>query len=87
VRTNGKTNFYQGERMIVKDLIQRLQEWDPNAEVRIGRYSGAVDWSIKGISVYLLSPSDDQYCVYLGCENDHFQADIELRTLSLLEKN
>jgi hypothetical protein len=72
--------------MTVKDLIQRLKEWDPNAEVRVGRYCGTVDWSIKGISVYMLSPSDNQYCVYLGCENNHCQADNNQRTPQLLEK-
>lgn len=62
-----------GESMTVKDLIQQLKKWDPDAEVRIGRGCGPVDWGIKGISVYFLSPTDNQYCVYLGCENKHYQ--------------
>ena len=73
--------------MTVKDLIERLQEWDPDAEVRVGRFCGTVDWGIKGISVYIHSPSDNQYCVYLGCENNHYQADHNQRTPQLLGKN
>jgi hypothetical protein len=72
--------------MTVKDLIQHLAEWDPNAEVRIGSHYGAIDWSIKGISVYILSPSDDQYCVYLGCKKNQYQVDTIPQTSPFLEK-
>ena len=72
--------------MTVKDLIQRLQEWDPNAEVRIGRYCGTIDWSIKGISVYILSPSDNQYRVYLGCDIAHYKGDRIQQAATIEEK-
>jgi hypothetical protein len=72
--------------MTVKDLIQRLKDWDPNAEVRVGSHYGAVDWDIKGISVYILSPSDDQYCVYLGCKNKQYHVDTIPQTSPLLKK-
>ena len=71
--------------MTVKDLIQHLKEWNPNAEVRVGRYCGPVDWNIKGISVYVHSPSDNQYCVYLGCGIIHHQGD-KTQGLPLPEK-
>jgi hypothetical protein len=73
--------------MTVQDLIQRLKDWDPNAEVRIGRYCGTVDWSIEGISVYVLSPSDEQYCVYLGCEIAHYKGERIQQTNAVEESN
>ncbi len=73
--------------MTVKNLIQHLQKWDPNAEVRVGRYGGPVDWSIKGISVYILSPSDIQDYVYLGCEITNYEGERVQQTYSLEETN
>ncbi len=67
--------------MTVKDLIERLNEWDPNAEVRIGRYCGPVDWSIKGISLYVHSPLENQYSVYLACDNRYKSEDVPQTSL------
>ena len=62
--------------MTVKDLIQQLKQWDPNAEVRIGRYGGPIDLSIKGITVYILSPSENQDYVYLRGEGTYYGAEM-----------
>jgi hypothetical protein len=72
--------------MKVKDLIRRLNEWDKDAEVRIGRYCGTVDWRIEGVSVYVLSPSEKQYCIYLGCEIAHYQGEGIQQSLAVEEK-
>jgi hypothetical protein len=73
--------------MTVKELTKCLNEWDPNAEVRIGGHCGMIDWSIRGISVYMLSPIDGQYCVYLGCKNNQNHGENIPQTSLLLEKS
>lgn len=71
--------------MTVKDLIQQLKKWNPDAEVRIGRYGGPIDCNIKGISVYILSPTKIQDYVYLGCEFTQYQGKKEQQTNSFVK--
>ena len=72
--------------MTAKNLIQQLKKCDPNAEIRVGTYCGTVDGVIKGISGNVLSPSNRQHCVYVGCEITHYKGEKVQRTCTVEEK-